>query len=1022
MRTCRSPARSATWAASTPARLRSAPDATSPTYQKTTNPNHVAAGFPQDCTACHTTTRWTGATFDHTARTRFTLTGGARAGRLRAVPRGRQVRRHRDRVRRTATWPPSRGPPIRTTSRPDSRRTAPLATPRRAGRGRRSITPPGRGSRSPARTCRSPARSATWEASSPAPPPSASAATWRPTRRPPTRTTSPPDSRRTAPLATRPPAGRERRSITRTDAVHAHRRARAGRLRAVPRGRQVRRHVRRSASAATSATYQKTTNPNHVTAGFPQDCTACHTTTRWTGATFDHTARTRFPLTGAHVQVACAQCHVGGKYAGTPPQCVGCHLATYQKTTNPNHVTAGFPQDCTTCHTTARWTGATFDHTRQDAVHAHRRARAGRLRAVPRGRQVRRHASGQCVGLPPGHLPEDHQSEPRQRPDSRRTAPRATPPRAGGRRRSITASTRFAADRRARAGRLRTVPRGRPVRRHASRSASGCHLATYQKTTNPNHVSRGLPAGLHHLPHHHALETGRRSITASTRFALTGAHVQVACAQCHVGGSTPARPPSASGCHLPPTRRPPTRTTSARASRRTAPRATPPRAGDRRRSTTASTRFALTGAHVQVACAQCHVGGKYAGTSAAVRGLPPDDLPEDHQSEPRRRGLPADCASCHTTAQLGRGQRSTTTPGPASRSPARTCRSPAPSATPEAGTRARPPSASGATSPTYPEDHQSEPRQRGLPADLHHLPHHHGAGDRRLSTTATTRFPLTGAHVQVTCAQCHVGGRYAGTPTTCVGCHLTTYQRTTNPNHVAAGFPQDCSRLPLHDAAGPEPTFNHSTTQFPLVGRHTSVACAACHAGGVYAGLATTCVSCHLANYQRTTNPNHATAGFPQQCEVCHTPSGWTPSSFNHSFDPVPAHRTAHVGCVRELPRRRQVRRNAHGLLLLPQDGVHFDHRIRITSAAGFPTTCQTCHTTTAWSGRDVQPHLVPGTAGHMAGGCAATATPTLRTTRCSSPARLPRPRPRRIRNTRGRTGYVYNSANCYQCHPQGGG
>ncbi|MBE0659250.1 MAG: hypothetical protein IH602_16265 [Bryobacteraceae bacterium] len=30
--------------------------------------------------------------------------------------------------------------------------------------------------------------------------------------------------------------------------------------------------------------------------------------------------------------------------------------------TNPNHVTAGFPTTCTTCHTTTRWAGATVTH------------------------------------------------------------------------------------------------------------------------------------------------------------------------------------------------------------------------------------------------------------------------------------------------------------------------------------------------------------------------------------------------------------------------------------------------------------------------------------------------------------------------------------------------------------------------------------------------------------------------------------------------------------------------------------
>ena len=83
----------------------------------------------------------------------------------------------------------------------------------------------------------------------------------------------------------------------------------------------------------------------------------CHTTVTWTGGKFDHNGRTKFALTGAHATVECAQCHVGSKFAGTPTNCVGCHLPDFQKTTNPNHVAAGFPQDCTMCHVTTQWSG-----------------------------------------------------------------------------------------------------------------------------------------------------------------------------------------------------------------------------------------------------------------------------------------------------------------------------------------------------------------------------------------------------------------------------------------------------------------------------------------------------------------------------------------------------------------------------------------------------------------------------------------------------------------------------------------
>ncbi len=107
--------------------------------------------------------------------------------------------------------------------------------------------------------------------------------------------------------------------------------------------------------------YDRVANPNHRAAQFSTDCTICHTTVAWTGTGFDHTG-TRFPLTGAHLTVACQQCHGDGVYQGKSTLCVSCHQQDYDRTTNPNHLAAQFSTDCTTCHNTTTWTGAQFNH------------------------------------------------------------------------------------------------------------------------------------------------------------------------------------------------------------------------------------------------------------------------------------------------------------------------------------------------------------------------------------------------------------------------------------------------------------------------------------------------------------------------------------------------------------------------------------------------------------------------------------------------------------------------------------
>jgi len=95
---------------------------------------------------------------------------------------------------------------------------------------------------------------------------------------------------------------------------------------------------------------------DHHNGQFGTDCGACHSTSSWQGATFDH-SRTGFPLTGAHVGQACSACHASGQYKGTPSDCYSCHR-------QDDHHNGQFGTDCGTCHSTSSWQGATFDHSR----------------------------------------------------------------------------------------------------------------------------------------------------------------------------------------------------------------------------------------------------------------------------------------------------------------------------------------------------------------------------------------------------------------------------------------------------------------------------------------------------------------------------------------------------------------------------------------------------------------------------------------------------------------------------------
>jgi hypothetical protein len=86
---------------------------------------------------------------------------------------------------------------------------------------------------------------------------------------------------------------------------------------------------------------------------FGTDCAACHTVDGWTPAAFDHNLSS-FPLTGAHVDVACESCHTTGQFQGLSTACVACHA-------EPESHAGQFGTECAACHNTTAWTPAEFN-------------------------------------------------------------------------------------------------------------------------------------------------------------------------------------------------------------------------------------------------------------------------------------------------------------------------------------------------------------------------------------------------------------------------------------------------------------------------------------------------------------------------------------------------------------------------------------------------------------------------------------------------------------------------------------
>jgi hypothetical protein len=145
------------------------------------------------------------------------------------------------------------------------------------------------------------------------------------------------------------------------------------------------------------------------------------------------------------------------------------------------------------------------------------------------------------------------------------------------------------------------------------------------------------------------------------------------------------------------------------------------------------------------------------------------------------------------------------------------------------------------------------------------------------------RFPLLGAHKTADCRSCHKSEslvRFDVLGVECINCHEQEYLATTKPNHVQAGFSENCITCHSINAFQWEGAgFNHSF--FPLVEGHAQPTCAECHTGDNYTSLSKECNSCHQKDYDNTTNPKHSTLGFPPTCELCHTLTpGWAPALY----------------------------------------------------------------------------------------------------------------------------------------------
>jgi len=339
-----------------------------------------------------------------------------------------------------------------------------------------------------------------------------------------------------------------------------------------------------------------------------RDCATCHGTSSWWQTRFDHD-KTGFPLHGAHASLACAQCHSGNRYKGTPKDCVSCHA-----TDDVHHGDRG--PNCGACHSASGWKTSRFDHLKSTGfallgAHAELQCqdchRSGNMQAkLPTS----------CIGC---HRGED--------PHAGRLGTDCD--RCHGNVEWKQPSFDHARD-----------AHWALTGAHAKLGCFDCHTAAVatqkletrcvscHRVDDVHRGKLGADCAACHSPS--GWRTDLRFDHDRTGFPLTGLHVAVPCGQCHLTRDFRDAPRNCGGCHAPDD------VHKGNFGRDCARCHSPAAWAVWQFDHAKETHFPLTGAHATLACAACH-------------RRPPEEVK-----------LHTDCAACHAqddvhVGQFGRG-------------------------------------------------------------------------------------------------------------------------------------------------------------------------------------------------------------------------------------------------------------------------------------------------------------------------------------------------------------------------------
>lgn len=391
---------------------------------------------------------------------------------------------------------------------------------------------------------------------------------------------------------------------------------------------------------------------------------------------------------------------------------------------------------------------------------------------------------------------------------------------------------------------------------------------------------------------------------AGTKFPLTGLHAQVACQKCHAPLAGTGKVTQFIGlafekcasCHTDPHRG--TFAQDCQSCHTTSGWKQVNVVGKFNHATTA---FPLLGKHAFTACSQCHRLGDFK-KPLAHQHCPDCHAPDPHRGQFRSRADAGECTACHTVdgfkpARFGLPEHAASAyplEGKHASVTCAKCHIPAGKATLYkikfalcTDCHADPHGKQFASAPHLNRCESCHSVQAYQPSSFS-IPRHQ-----------KTRFPLTGGHLAVACAECHQTKSlppakepvpYHFGDLSCSGCHADPHRgqfRERMAKSPAGGSNAGCEACHSTRLWKELSRFDHASTAYPLTGAHRAVPCMQCHrppnfetsmSNVSFRSAPGTCDGCHADIHGR----QFSAAGKPAACAQCHNTAKWRPSIFDH--------------------------------------------------------------------------------------------------------------------------------------------